>query len=48
MQLFLNGIFLKILGEKNVRHQLCLSQLQALPNDYLQMCRESREHLSNK
>ena len=42
-------IFTKILGEKNVRGHLCLSQFQALPNDdYLQMCRESIVHLSNE
>ena len=27
---------------------LCLIQLQTLSNDYLQVCRESRVHLSNK
>ena len=41
--------YLKILGEKNVRGHLCFSQLQTLPNNYLQMCRESRVlHLSNE
>ena len=39
--LFLNGIL-------SFWKYLCLGQFQALPNDYLQMCRESIVHLSMK
>ena len=38
---------LEILGEKNVRGHLCLSQFQALSADYLQMCRESMQSATN-